>query len=437
MDAIYWTFLALCCINTVFLFAELVAFVLQLKYTRMYDAPVAKSEFLEEIVSAGLLLFQSFGLPLLFFAGILMGMCPINAQIRSFSGRLALLLAAISSIWRFIQSFAFCFVCRQDMKLPCCQSLRGFRAFFLAISLAIICFLACVTFSLAISLRVDDYNGRYHGKRYSDSIEGVYLYQRHLAQYKVVEKDTEQVCNFFETRTKIALPKDIENIHKDVYTIRFNCSDINDFYTLFINEQHRPLMPSYHCDIVIGIKDDELTSARIVNAIYELRDAISSTCISGPVDLVLDTDYDPEDNYAMQTTEIWSNAALKGLFDNTCGDNLNSCTTVKNQTHNNPVFNCTSDLCLTPPADSTNSSSIALVSHLLVSERQMLSYYPCMPYVDLHHQLEFDSCQQPSNIQELQGGIMEYASCTGAYLSYDQFEEDWEEQEIHALDQYN
>ena len=124
-DRVLFCFMTLCGFSTIIAVFELFAFMLQFKDTRNYVSPRRRSELMEEIVSCAILIIENMGIPLVFVVGYFNGSSAVAAQIRSLPARLAFFAAAISAIWRIVQSFAYCCHAQYDTcGFLLCQWLR-------------------------------------------------------------------------------------------------------------------------------------------------------------------------------------------------------------------------------------------------------------------------------------------------------------------------
>jgi hypothetical protein len=311
-----------------------------------------------------------------------------------------------------------------------CNFIRVLRNIFMVLAGAVILFLLCISFSVDIGLKIDRYNERYYGEQYSDIQPGVYLYQRVAIPYyqNNTSKMQQNSCDFYETRLRIATSFDLEIQSERPYYNRIPCQDVSPFYESFITERHRSLLPSYSCHIVFAIANSDLTAARFINAVYELRDMNSQNCISENVDLVLDSQFNPETHHFKAPLDnIWQQTIIRELRHSICDPSSCDLDNFENSTILGDLsFDCTSAQCA--HVTDSISQSVGIISPLIVSNKEAMSYYPCMPQVDVYHMIKVPVCQP--EVIETKGNkdkMISYTSCSNPYLINTENQEKWQE----------
>lgn len=430
-DAVLVALLAVAGIATLLGIVELVAFMLQFRDARFYVTPRVRSELMEEVTSCSLLLSENLALPLTLLIGYLLGSCALAAYVRSFPARMALVASGVSVVWRIVQSFAYCCHCSSDsVLLTCWMWLRYIRGFIMASAIAIIVFLLSLSLSLATAVKIDDYLGNVKdAAQHRDVADGVFLYQRFAAPYTITSSGTQDECNFFETRARIAHTDDIETIHRRARRVKMPCTYFSEFYETLLLNKHRSLAATYHCDVIVGLYDDDFRAARIINAGYQLADPESPTCVSGTIDLEFDHSYSISDSIQMNVEFVYSNRSVFGLVHTLCGGGA-CAEDVPPRTGNVMNFDCDSLPSCVNYINSSRDEVLGHVSTLLVGERELMSLYPCMPQIVIDASLDLSLCEgeveEPANATRL-----EYTTCRRPFLVHvdGALRREWEQEE--------
>ena len=428
-DVVLVTLAVLCGVSSALGLLEMKAFVQQFKDTRNHLQPMTRSERYEEVISYLLLLVENTGIPLLFLSTYFVGSCTVAAHVRSLYARLAFFAAGVCVLWRAIQSFAYCCNCRKSAPtLMWCSWARYLRVLLLAASLAIIALLLSISLSLDVAMKIDERTGHIERRtQYRDTVDAVYLYQRFQAPYTVhANNETLRDCSFFETRIRYAAPVDIEKIHKRRRLVKMPCADVSQFYELLLPSKHRSLATTYDCDVIVGLHDSDLRSARLINVGYELRDPDSSQCVSGHIDLEFDKTYDDvaDEGYQLDLEILFTQQTQRELMLSVCDQSCINSTTLEEPV-NSINIDCSGGSggaddddtsCMNYVNETSYADVIGYMSTLLVPERELMSLYPCMPSIALDTSLELHLCNDDTSKRHMNGTVTQYTTCRDPFI---------------------